>query len=110
MAPAMPRKKNQAALAADSTPPPAPSSVVLSGQPPARVPVPAITPERALQRAARKFLPAPLDRCVKCGSTFVGFEPAFVHCHYCGKTARIAGGSLLAQEEYELRSGLRLAP
>lgn len=68
-----------------------------------------VTPERALQRAARRFLPEPLDRCPKCGSTFVGREPAFLHCFYCGKMARIANASLPAQELFELRSGLRLA-
>lgn len=68
-----------------------------------------VTPERALQRASRRFLPEPLDRCPKCGSTFVGREPAFLHCFYCGKMARIANASLMAQELFELRSGLRLA-
>jgi hypothetical protein len=36
-------------------------------------------------------------------------EPAFLHCLYCGSLTRIAGGSLLAQELFEIRSGLRLA-
>jgi hypothetical protein len=49
------------------------------------------------------------ERCGKCGSTFVTLEPAFLHCLYCGSLARIAGGSLLAQELFEIRSGLRLA-
>ena len=48
-------------------------------------------------------------KCVKCGSTFVAREPAFVHCRYCGKMARLAGASLLDQELFELRSGLRIA-
>ena len=47
--------------------------------------------------------------CMKCGSLFVEIEPAFVHCRYCGSLSRIRGTSLLAQEEYEMRSGLRLA-
>ena len=56
-------------------------------------------PRRAVERAG----------CVKCGSLFVEIEPAFVHCRYCGSLYRIRGTSLLAQEEYEMRSGLRLA-
>jgi hypothetical protein len=47
--------------------------------------------------------------CLKCGSLFIEIEPAFVHCRYCGTMSRIRGASLLAQEEYEMRSGLRLA-
>ena len=68
-----------------------------------------ITPERMLERASRKFLKDPSDACVKCGSTFIIHEPAFVHCHYCGSMARIANASLGAQELFELRLGLRLA-
>jgi hypothetical protein len=68
-----------------------------------------ITPERHLERASRKFLTDPSDRCGKCGSTFIAREPAFVHCHYCGSMARIANAPLGAQELYELRLGLRLA-
>src|SRR5436190_21672768 len=68
-----------------------------------------VTPERHLERASRKFLTDPSDRCVKCGSTFIAREPAFVHCHYCGSMARIANAPLGAQELYELRLGLRLA-
>jgi hypothetical protein len=49
------------------------------------------------------------ERCGKCGSTFVALEPAFLHCLYCGRLARLAGASLLAQELFEIRSGLRLA-
>ena len=56
-------------------------------------------PRRAVERVG----------CVKCGSLFIEIEPAFVHCRYCGSLYRIRGTSLLAQEEYELRSGLRLA-
>ena len=47
--------------------------------------------------------------CHKCGSHFVEIEPAFVHCRYCGSLSRIRGASLLAQEEWEMRSGMRLA-
>ncbi|MBI4638745.1 MAG: hypothetical protein HY727_20600 [Candidatus Rokubacteria bacterium] len=68
-----------------------------------------LTPERALARASRRFLAERVDRCSKCGSTFLGHEPAFVHCHYCGRMARIKNASLLAQELFELRSGMRLA-
>jgi hypothetical protein len=68
-----------------------------------------VTPERMLERASRKFLQDPSDACVKCGSTFIMREPAFIHCHYCGNMARIANASLGAQELYELRMGLRLA-
>jgi hypothetical protein len=59
--------------------------------------------------AAAKYVEAPAEVCVKCGSTFIAYEPAFVHCYYCGNMARIAGGSLLAQELWEIRSGLRIA-
>jgi hypothetical protein len=69
----------------------------------------AITPERGLERAARTFIQGPGNACDKCGSTFIVREPAFVHCHYCGKMARIANASLGAQELFELRLGLRLA-
>ena len=68
-----------------------------------------ITPERHLERASRKFLTDPSDRCVKCGSTFIAREPAFIHCHYCGSMARIANASLEVQDLFELRLGLRLA-
>ena len=49
------------------------------------------------------------NRCGKCDSTYIVREPAFVHCRYCGAMNRIHEGSLPAQEEYELRSGLSLA-
>ena len=49
------------------------------------------------------------SRCHKCDSTYIVREPAFVHCRYCGAMNRIQSGSLLAQEEFEMRSGLRLA-
>ena len=68
-----------------------------------------LDPEIVLERAAKRFLPQPLDRCVKCHSTFIGYEPAFIHCYYCGKMARIANASLLLQEEFEMRSGMRAA-
>jgi hypothetical protein len=59
--------------------------------------------------ASTKHVEAPTHACVKCGSTFIAYEPAFVHCYYCGNMARIAGGSLLAQELWEIRSGMRIA-
>jgi hypothetical protein len=68
-----------------------------------------LDPDIVLERAAKRFLPQPTDRCVKCHSTFVGYEPAFIHCYYCGKMARIANASLLLQEEFEMRSGMRAA-
>jgi len=68
-----------------------------------------LTPERMLERATRRFLKQPTDACVKCGSTFIVREPAFIHCHYCGAMLRIANASLGAQELFELRLGLRLA-
>jgi hypothetical protein len=68
-----------------------------------------LTPERVLERAARRFLSERTPTCTKCGSAFVDHEPAFVHCRYCGAIARIANRSLAAQEEFELRSGLRVA-
>ena len=68
-----------------------------------------LSPERALARAARRFLRDARDACPKCESTFVVREPAFLHCRYCGAMARLANRSLAAQELYELRSGLRIA-
>ena len=59
--------------------------------------------------AATRLVAAPTDCCVKCGSVFIVREPAFIHCRYCGNMARIVTGSLLEQELFELRSGLRLA-
>ncbi len=58
---------------------------------------------------AFKHVDTPGDRCAKCHSTFIAYEPAFVHCYCCGNLARITGASLLAQELFEMRSGLRLA-
>ena len=68
-----------------------------------------LDPEHVLERAAKRFLAAPIDRCVKCHSTFIGHEPAFIHCYYCGKMARIANASLFLQEEFEMRSCMRVA-
>jgi hypothetical protein len=68
-----------------------------------------LDPEHVLERAAKRFLPQPVDRCVKCHSTFICHEPAFIHCYYCGKMARIANASLFLQEEFEMRSGMRAA-
>ena len=90
---------------------PAPASAPApagDARPPARV-VSLMDPELMLERAARRFLPQAVDRCVKCNSTFVGREPAFIHCYYCGKMARIANASLHLQEEFEMRSGFRIA-
>jgi hypothetical protein len=86
--------------------PPKPAGV---SPPRGRVVTLTITPERQLERASRKFLTDPSDRCIKCGSTFIVREPAFIHCHYCGNMARIANASLGAQELFELVMGLRLA-
>jgi hypothetical protein len=75
---------------------------------PAKV-VSLLEPDLVLERTSRRFLVQPIDRCVKCNSTFIGREPAFIHCFYCGKLARIANAPLAAQEEFEMRSGLRIA-
>lgn len=75
---------------------------------PAKV-VSLLEPDLVLERTSRRFLTQPIDRCVKCNSTFIGREPAFIHCFYCGKLARIANAPLAAQEEFEMRSGLRIA-
>lgn len=58
---------------------------------------------------ARASAAVEANRCAKCRSTFVMREPAFLHCFYCGAMTRIPTGSLLEQELFELRSGLRLA-
>jgi hypothetical protein len=60
-------------------------------------------------REPRPLLATNVNRCPKCDSGFVTREPAFLHCRFCGSMARIATGSLLDQELYERRSGLRLA-
>jgi len=70
---------------------------------------PVLTPDRVLARAARRFLTERTNTCGKCGSCFIDQEPAFIHCRYCGTIARIANRSLLEQEEFEMRSGLRAA-
>ena len=88
---------------------------VKPGAPPAAPPktgarvVSLLDPDLVLERAAKRFLAQPIDRCVKCHSTFIGHEPAFIHCYYCGKMARIANASLFLQEEFEMRSGMRVA-
>ncbi len=68
-----------------------------------------LVPERGLVHAAKRFLTERTDRCAKCGSSFITHEPLFVHCHYCGAMVRVAAASLLDQELFEIRSGLRLA-
>ena len=68
-----------------------------------------LVPERGLERAAKRFVTERTDHCPKCGSSFITHEPAFVHCHYCGAMIRVAATSMLDQELYEIRSGLRLA-
>lgn len=68
-----------------------------------------LTPERVRERSLRRLAGDDVERCAKCGSTFIVREPAFIHCRYCGRTARIENGSLVDQELYEIRSGLRLA-
>ena len=65
-----------------------------------------LTPRRLLERVSRA---SGGGGCIKCGSLFIEVEPAFVHCRYCGNMTRIRGASLLAQEEWEMRSGMRLA-
>ena len=72
------------------------------------------TPRGAVVKLPRRRPPerasgASTDGCGKCGSRFLVIEPLFVHCRYCGSLSRRTNGSLVAQEEFELRSGLRLA-
>jgi len=64
---------------------------------------------RASGRAPKASVADDDAGCAKCGSLFIAREPAFVHCRYCGSMRRITSGSLLEQELFELRSGLRLA-
>jgi hypothetical protein len=68
-----------------------------------------LTPERRLEHAMATMATREGDRCSKCDSRFVRREPAFLHCFYCGATARILHGSLEEQEIFERRSGLRVA-
>jgi hypothetical protein len=71
---------------------------------------PGATTARVVPFAApRAILAADADRCPKCESGYVVREPAFLHCRYCGNMAPIASGSLMDQELFERRSGLRLA-
>ena len=96
------KSKAQGAVPKSATPKPA-------AAPRGRVVTLNITPERHLERASRKFLTEPSDRCGKCGSAFIVREPAFIHCRYCGSMARIVNAALDVQELFELRLGLRLA-
>ena len=68
-----------------------------------------VTPQRFLESAAKRFVRGRPLACLKCGSTYIRHEPAFVHCRLCGKIARIADASLGDQEVYERQRGLRLA-
>jgi hypothetical protein len=68
-----------------------------------------LVPRRLLERVTRARAGEGGGGCHKCGSLFVEIEPAFIHCRYCGSLSRIHGASLLAQEEWEQRSGMRLA-
>jgi hypothetical protein len=61
------------------------------------------------RRPPERASDASTDGCAKCGSRFLVIEPLFVHCRYCGSLSRRTNGSMVAQEEFELRSGLRLA-
>ena len=60
-------------------------------------------------RQPRPILPGDANRCPKCDSGYVTREPAFLHCRYCGHMAPIARGSLMEQELFERRAGLRIA-
>ena len=75
----------------------------------ARVKIVRLVPRGLLERVTGAQPSPSAGGCVKCGSLFLEIEPAFIHCRYCGSLSRIRGASLLAQEEYEMRSGLRLA-
>jgi hypothetical protein len=95
-----------------TTAPPVPRPRAGARRPPARevrAKIVRLVPKRLLEQVARAQAGHGGRGCIKCGSLFIEIEPAFVHCRYCGTMARIRGASLLAQEEYEMRSGLRLA-
>jgi hypothetical protein len=68
-----------------------------------------LSPARVRARAARKSAEGEAAGCAKCGSLYVAREPAFLHCRCCGSLSRIPTGSLLEQQLFEMRSGLRLA-
>jgi hypothetical protein len=68
-----------------------------------------LTAARGQPRGTEAFVSEATARCPKCDSAFLSYEPAFIHCRYCGTMARLASGSLLEQELFELRSGLRIA-
>ncbi len=76
---------------------------------PAQAKIVRLVPRRLLERVVRGRAGESSGGCHKCGSLFVEIEPAFIHCRYCGSLSRIHGASLLAQEEWEQRSGMRLA-
>lgn len=76
---------------------------------PAQAKIVRLVPRRLLERVVRGQAGDSTGGCHKCGSLFVEIEPAFIHCRYCGSLSRIHGASLLAQEEWEQRSGMRLA-
>ncbi len=76
---------------------------------PRRAPRTAKVVRLPVRRVEDHRAPVAAIACPKCGSIFIVLEPAFVHCRYCGSMTRIHSGSLLEQELFELRSGLRLA-
>lgn len=101
-----PRGRSDAHAANGHAPPPArPPTGPAVVAPDGKVIALATRPERD----ARTTAALAANRCVKCQSTFVMREPAFLHCYYCGAMTRIPSGSLLEQELFEVRSGLRLA-
>jgi hypothetical protein len=69
----------------------------------------ALAPRRRERDTERQAAHDGVVRCPKCQSAWVVLEPAFLHCRYCGALNRIPQASLEAQEEFEIRSGLRLA-
>jgi hypothetical protein len=83
---------------------------VKSGVPGAGRPgVVALAGRRRERDTGRQAVNDGVIRCPKCESAWVVLEPAFIHCRYCGALNRIPHASLAAQEEFEIRSGLRLA-